>query len=118
MINLLEETKSIIEENGKSKDEVLWCGSEEFGYFSWEDFILLANREYDNGYGGAHVATDLVIVGDNWWLERHEYDGSEWWEFKKLPKKPLNEIKGQVVGNDTWSTLKEINQPGGKYGLD
>jgi len=29
----------------------------------------------------------LTVAGDDWWLERHGYDGSEWWEFKTLPKK-------------------------------
>ena len=28
------------------------------------------------------------IVGDNWWLERDEYDGAEGWEFKVMPIKP------------------------------
>jgi hypothetical protein len=27
-----------------------------------------------------------MVIGSDWWLERHEYDGSEWWEFKSLPK--------------------------------
>ena len=29
-----------------------------------------------------------MVVGNNWWLERHEYDGSEWWEYKQFPVKP------------------------------
>ena len=36
---------------------------------------------------------DLLIVGDDWWLERHEYDGAEWWEFKTLPCEPFEEKK-------------------------
>ena len=32
------------------------------------------------------VAEDLVVVGDNWWIERHEYDGNEWWEYKEKAK--------------------------------
>lgn len=23
------------------------------------------------------------------WLERHEYDGSEWWEYKTMPTEPF-----------------------------
>jgi hypothetical protein len=30
----------------------------------------------------------LEIVGDDWWLERHEYDGAEWWEYKTKPSMP------------------------------
>lgn len=37
----------------------------------------------------------LKIVGDNWWLERHEYDGAEWFEFKTLPQKP--KIKEKIT---------------------
>jgi hypothetical protein len=29
----------------------------------------------------------IIVVGKDWWLERHEYDGSEWWEFKTMPDK-------------------------------
>lgn len=28
------------------------------------------------------------MAGDDWWLERAEYDGSEWWKFKTLPVEP------------------------------
>ena len=31
---------------------------------------------------------DLLIVGKDFWLERVEYDGSEWWEFKTMPREP------------------------------
>lgn len=43
---------------------------------------------YGHHPGTEEVATDLLVVGDGWWLERHEYDGSEWWEHKALPAKP------------------------------
>lgn len=116
-MNLLKETIQKLEENRKTPEDVLWCGSEEFGYFTWSDFLLMANREYDSGYGGQEVATDLRIVGKDWWLERHEYDGSEWWEFKSIPKKPKTKNIGQVLSReDSWATIKELNQPGGKYG--
>lgn len=47
---------------------------------------------YDNGFGCAEIRSDLVIVGWNWWLERAEYDGSEWWELKIKPFIP-SEVK-------------------------
>lgn len=40
---------------------------------------------YDDGYGGQEIDSSLVIVGDDWWLERAEYDGAGWFEFKKQP---------------------------------
>ena len=81
--NLLKETKSLV--RGRP---VLWCGSPDWGWFTWEEFCELADREYDAGYGGEEVAEDLIVVGDDCWLERHSYDGAEWWEEKKMPVKP------------------------------
>lgn len=106
--NLLNETLEILEENGLTENDVEWVGNEEF-YFSFEHFKKIANVEYDDGYGSAKVASDLIVVGKNWWLERHEYDGSEWWEYKKLIKKPdlYKEVKNLVGG--MWDSLEEIN---------
>ena len=99
MVNLLEETLEIIKENGKSTDGIKFVKCEWYErknnenfyfehYMTWDDFVSQANKEYDEGYGGTMVKDNLQIVGKNWWLERHEYDGSEWWEFKSLPKRP------------------------------
>ena len=45
------------------------------------------NFEYDEGYGG-QILFGTVIFKDGSWLERGEYDGSEWWEYKRTPKLP------------------------------
>lgn len=87
MRNLKEETLSELEFHGKTKEDIRWIGCNKFK-IPINLFWKLADREYDSGYGGVEVAPDLLIVGDNWWLERHEYDGSEWWEYKELPKEP------------------------------
>ena len=98
--NLLDETRSELTARGKAPAEVRWVGLIEPDYLRtirpssdapigcWEDFERFASFKYDAGYGGAEVNSRLVIVGDDWWLERGEYDGSEWWEFKSLPQKP------------------------------
>ena len=51
-----------------------------------EFFFLenLASINYDNGYGGQELFGTIVFK-DGTWLERGEYDGSEWWEHRKLP---------------------------------
>ena len=90
MINLLKETLEVLLENGKSEQDVRWVGVPEVGSMSWEEFKQLADKHYDDGYGAENVNSKLVVVGDDWWLERHSYDGAEWWEFKILPKKPLH----------------------------
>ena len=120
MANLLKETKEILKDNHKSLDDILWCGSKEFGYFTKEDFIKLADTEYDSGFGSPKVAEDLVIVGKDFWLERYEYDGAESWKYKSIPEKPQKYIKptaltikqANILGYDVsvgWENLKEIN---------
>lgn len=85
-MNLLEETKEILKENDKLIFDILWFGTEKFVVD--HDIQELFSIEYDDGFGGNEIPMALIVVGDNWWLERHEYDGSEWWEFKELPTKP------------------------------
>lgn len=99
MKNLLKETLELLERNGKGPPDVRWVGSTECGWFAWEKFAALADEEYDEGYGAAEVVRDILVVGDDWWLERGEYDGAEWWEFKTLPRRPPEQIEpGQIVG--------------------
>lgn len=87
-MNLLAETIDFLKDNGKTPDDVKFVQSSqpELHSFSWAEFAAYANKEYDNGYGGNEVYIGLRIVGDTWWLERGEYDGSEWWEYKEKPE--------------------------------
>ena len=91
-MNLLQETTKKLMAYHKTWNDVLWIGGSEFT-ISIEDFKRLANREYDNGFGCVEINDNLVLVGDTFWLERHTYDGSEWWEYKEIPKyKDENEV--------------------------
>jgi hypothetical protein len=93
--NLLEETIKLMAEHGKAPTDVRFVVGNPgchyrisvVGVGTWEDFAALADIKYDNGFGGAEIDEALQVVGDDWWLERHEYDGSEWWEFKTLPRR-------------------------------
>ena len=116
-MNLLKETKQILKENGKKIEDIKWIGSNK-NYVDIEKFIEIADTKYDDGYGASEVATNLLIVGDDWWLEREEYDGSEWWEFKSIPKKPKTklELKALTIQQSPnidiscgWETLERIN---------
>lgn len=115
MTNLLKETLEVLKKYGKSPKDVRWIGSRDGRYaITWKEFEKIANVEYDNGYGSQKVAMDLVVVGDDWWLERHEYDRSEWWEFKTLPKKKpdakkFTKVLASQAGEIGWVTLAEIN---------
>ena len=109
-INLFHETLNIMSEYGKSPENVEWVGSEDGDLImSWMEFTKVANFEYDNASGGMTVAADIVVVGKDWWLERHDSLGAEWWEFKTLPKctRPTHSIT--IVAGESYSTLKKMN---------
>jgi hypothetical protein len=88
LINFLDETKTVLAEHGRSVNDVMWCGTQDgLSVCSWSEFAdMSADIWYDNGFGGEEINDEFVIVGNDWWLERHSYDGSEWWEYKSLPR--------------------------------
>ncbi len=110
MTNFLEETRGILTTHDKTPDDVLWVGAADYGYMTWREFADVANVRYDHGYGAQEIAKDLVIVGNIWWLERYEYDGSESWEYKELPVKPVKHLRVKSVKGGMWATLEKINE--------
>lgn len=68
---------------------------------TFSDFAQIAEDiNYDAGYGGAEVNMNLKVVGPTWWLERHEYDGAEWWEFKEIPVLPREMGNIRIMDDD------------------
>lgn len=53
----------------------------------YNKFIKSLDFEYDAGYGGQELFGN-VWFEDGTWLERGEYDGSEWWDHKVIPEIP------------------------------
>ena len=53
----------------------------------WENFLKSIDFNYNSGYGRQELFGTLWFE-DGTWLERGEYDGSEWWEYKKTPEIP------------------------------
>lgn len=77
MTNLWEETIRTLNSYKLSWADIIFVCGNEF-QISKENFETLAKATiYDNGYGAPEIATDLKLVGDTFWLERWEYDGSE-----------------------------------------
>ena len=115
MSNLWEETISVLKKYHKTWKDVRFVCGDNFGV---TNFKTLAKRtNYDEGFGGQEVATDIKVVGDYWWLERHEYDGSEWWEYKEMPVKPkeffaMNNLLAEIG----WDTLAEIKDKEQEHG--
>lgn len=97
LTNLLQETLETLRDNGKTPADVIWVGSSDgTKAITWEQFVEIANVGYN-----------LVVVGDTWWLERGEYDGSEWWEVKERPHihekhLPFNNVLLRGY-QDTWT---------------
>jgi len=86
--NLLEETVDAIESAKKTIADIVYIGTEG-ACCSWTAFALMADREYDSGFGSQNVLGDLrIIFADHSFLCRREYDGSEWWEYVSLPEIP------------------------------
>ena len=80
-INLLEETIEYMNRARLAVSDIIFigCGTQEC---TWEEFVVLANRVYDCGYGGAEVDEGLTIgFSDGGQMRRWEYDGSERWEY-------------------------------------
>ena len=99
--NLYIETIQALEKNNKGIEDIVWIGTTE-GTIDIAQFLEEAKHtEYDNGYGGAEIAEDLIIVGVDWWLSRGEYDGSEWWDFNSQPQKSLIEKTQFDLKGDT-----------------
>lgn len=84
IVNFKKETLDFLHNHGKSIHDVhvIIDGTRcPFDYF----IDLAKDINYDNGYGIPCINSNVYIIGDDWWMSRHEYDGSEWWKFNKKP---------------------------------
>ena len=57
----------------------------------WHTFLNNLNFTYDNGFGSQELF-GILWFEDGSWLERYEYDGSEYWTHKTCPKIPAEII--------------------------
>lgn len=95
--NTNSEVKCIKIEFGYYGDKKVWVLP--LGYTEEDigDFLNNLDFEYDSGYGGQLLYGNVWFT-DGTWLERGEYDGSEWWEYKTTPAIPeeCRTINGKV----------------------
>lgn len=84
---------------------------------TWEEFQTLADIEYDDGFGSQQIATDLTIVfsdGNRMW--RHEYDGSERWNYTDPVDIPTDTIPIRALTvqdedlHSMWDDLEDIHK--------
>ncbi len=113
MTNLYQQLLEKLEANDKTLADIVWIGSDDgLLVIPISNLKDVFDVDYDNSYGAQEIASDLVVVGDGWWLERFEYDGAEWWDYKSTPilqsePKVSNRVLVHGVG---WETLQEINE--------
>ena len=86
MINARDELIEMLNSIGKTQEDIKICKfAKRISYYEYEAKELNElNFDYDDGYGGQNLH-GLVVFNDGSWLERGEYDGSEWWEYKHTP---------------------------------
>ena len=99
----------------KGHKDIMFIGSANGIYrMNWDKFIEKADFDYDNGYGSAHIAEDLIVYfKDHTYMTRFEYDGSEWWNYS-VPKifNENDEYKDfDILGNNRymWKNVEEMN---------
>ena len=122
-MNLKEETLNVLHNHGKHKADVKYVCGEDF-QISLGQFWELSDTEYDSSYGAPEIAQDLMLIGDDFWMERGEYEGAELWDFHTMPDTtglPIREITALSVrqynaickpeyGKICWETLSELNE--------
>lgn len=113
LTNLYDETISALSRNGHTLDNVervnLYDTAIELG-----EFVQFAKGfDYDCGYGREYVPPFFVVMNDGSWYTRAEYDGSEWWEFHRIPAEPkmFGSIRAALVGADMdWCYQKAMER--------
>ena len=92
---------------GKSvKAAEISCGEkflllEGFDEADYVSFINDLDFEYDESYGTQELF-GTIWYEDGTWSDRGEYDGSEWWEYRKCPplpgeETPLSRLKDAII---------------------
>lgn len=77
---------------GKTKYKKLFELKTKYNEDDLNSFLELLNFDYDDGYGCQELY-GYVWFDDGTWLDRYEYDGSEYWKYNKLENIP-NKLKG------------------------
>lgn len=83
-MNLLIETQDALRRHHKSPTDVVFVGSKG-KRITWDEFVAQADFEFETR-GFPCICRYLVVVGQDFWLERCERDGSKWWMFYTIPK--------------------------------
>lgn len=90
--NLAEETIDVLKEYDKTNKDILGVIVDNKYKIDFDNFLeITKDWFYDAGYGGDCPVMNWQIVGESWWLERWEYDGSSGWKYVEPPN--LNKLE-------------------------
>lgn len=73
----------------------------------YTNFLNLLDIEYDSGFGTQHLF-GVIYCEDGVWMQRNEYDGSEWWEIYSYPSLLDSFDKSDVIKYERYVKLKNI----------
>lgn len=103
MKNLLNETEEELATYGLTWDDVKFVRAHGCCFTDIDQIRSMMDFNYNADYGMREVDLSLVVVGDNWWLERETFDGAEWWELGTMPTRP--EQQASSYPNDTFRSM-------------
>lgn len=75
----------------------------------YEELLKFLDREYDSGYGGQQLF-GVIYCENNIWINRGEYDGSEWWRINKYPDLRESFDESDVIKYERREKLNIIKQ--------
>lgn len=85
IINFLDETKQFLSAYDKTLQDIKAIRTNEGNVKDIKKFFKFMDFEYNCDFGMYVIPLDLILIGNDFWLERYEYDGSEEWRFKSYP---------------------------------
>lgn len=73
----------------------------------FDNFLKFMDREYNSGYGGQEIY-GIVYCENGIWMDRGEYDGSEWWQVNQYPDMRNHFDEVVVLRYLRYKKIKEI----------
>lgn len=75
----------------------------------YNELLKFLDREYDAGYGGQELY-GVIYCEDGVWMQRGEYDGSEWWDTFKYPELRDSFDESDVIKYERYLKLNKIKK--------
>jgi len=98
---LLNELKDILKEHNLSLKDIKWVGTRK-NRIKKKQFLSLSDFKYNSST--KTLCSNLIIVGNDWWIEKIEPEYYDHWdaylEFRKFPRKPKSIISVKKLYGD------------------